>query len=118
MFEWRDGAPVLVKTTDSLFVDDKAGKPAGIHQFIGRRPIASFGNSDGDQAMLEYTTINNPRPSFGLIVHHTDGAREFAYDADAPWGTLASALAEAGLRGWTVVSMKDDWKSLFRSDRP
>jgi hypothetical protein len=87
-FELRDSGPVLVKTTDHLFVDDKVGKPTGIHQFIGRRPIAAFGNSDGDQAMLQYTTINNPHPSFGLIVHHTDGERE-------------------------VVNMQKDWQRVF-----
>ena len=113
-FDLRDSGPVLVKTLDHLFVDDKAGKPVGIHQFIGRRPIACFGNSDGDQAMLQYTTINNPRPSFGLIVHHDDGEREFAYDA-MPKGTgeLVEALKEAPRRGWTVVSMKDDWNAIF-----
>ena len=74
-FELRESGPVLVKTLDYMFVDDKAGKPAGIHEFIGRRPIACFGNSDGDQAMLQYTTINNTYPSFGLIVHHTDAER-------------------------------------------
>ena len=115
-FELRDSGPVLVKTLDYLFVDDKAGKPVGIHQFIGRRPIACFGNSDGDQAMLQYTTIENPRPSFGLIVHHDDGEREFAYDVKAPWGALADALTEAPRRGWTVVSMKDDWKTMFPFD--
>ena len=94
-FELRDSGPVLVKTLDYLFVDDKVGKPVGIHQFIGRRPIACFGNSDGDHAMLQYTTIGNPHPSFGLIVHHTDGTREFAYDAGAPWGALVDALTEA-----------------------
>ena len=95
-FELRDSGPVLVKTLDYLFVDDKAGKPVGIWQFIGRRPIACFGNSDGDQAMLQYTTINNPRPSFGLIVHHTDAEREFAYDASPKSsGKLVEALKEA-----------------------
>jgi phosphoglycolate phosphatase-like HAD superfamily hydrolase len=112
-FELRDSGPVLVKTLDYLFVDDKAGKPVGIHQFIGRRPIACFGNSDGDQAMLQYTTINNPRPSFGLIVHHTDGEREFAYTGKELWGSLIDALKEAPQRGWTVVSMKEDWKTIF-----
>ncbi len=113
-FTLRDGVPTLVKTMDHLFVDDKAGKPVGIHQFIGRRPIACFGNSDGDQAMLQYTTIGNPRPSFGLIVHHTDADREYAYDA-APTssGKLVSALEEAGERHWTVVDMKRDWKCVF-----
>ncbi|WP_342242239.1 haloacid dehalogenase-like hydrolase, partial [Inquilinus sp. OTU3971] len=113
-FELKDSGPALVKTLDYLFVDDKAGKPVGIWQFIGRRPIACFGNSDGDQAMLQYTTINNPRPSFGLIVHHTDGDREYAYDAvTKSSGKLIEALKEAGQRGWTVVSMKDDWKQVF-----
>jgi len=113
-FELRDSGPVLAKTMDHLFVDDKAGKPVGIHQFIGRRPIVCGGNSDGDHAMLQYTTINNPRPSFGLIVHHTDGEREYAYDAKPKSsGKLVEALKEATQRGWTVVSMKDDWKTIF-----
>ena len=113
-FELRDGKPVLVKTVENLFVDDKAGKPVGIHAFIGRRPIACFGNSDGDLAMLQYTTIDNPRPSFGLLVHHTDGDREYAYDAEPKsTGKLVEALKEARQRGWTVASMKDDWKTIF-----
>ncbi|WP_068134367.1 HAD family hydrolase [Roseimaritima ulvae] len=113
-FEIRGDQAVLVKTMDDLFVDDKEGKPVGIHQFIGRRPIACFGNSDGDQAMLEYTTIGNPHPSFGLIVHHTDADREYAYDA-APKssGKLITALAEAPKRGWVVVDMKTDWSQIF-----
>ena len=115
-FELRNSGPVLVKTMDYLFVDDKAGKPVGIWQFIGRRPIACCGNSDGDQAMLEYTTINNPRPSFGLIVHHTDADREYAYDANPKSsGKLVDALKEAPQRGWTVVDMKTDWKHVFAS---
>jgi hypothetical protein len=113
-FELRDGGPALVKTLDYLFVDDKGGKPVGIWQFIGRRPIACFGNSDGDQAMLQYTTINNPRPSFGLIVHHTDAEREFAYDADPKSsGKLVEALKEAPQHGWSIVDMKADWGSVF-----
>ncbi|NJD25508.1 MAG: haloacid dehalogenase-like hydrolase [Betaproteobacteria bacterium] len=113
VFELRASGPVLVKTMDHLFVDDKAGKPAGIHQFIGRRPIACFGNSDGDLAMLQYTTINNPRPSFGLIVHHTDAKREYAYDAvTMSSGKLIEALKEAPQRGWTVVDMERDWKTV------
>jgi phosphoglycolate phosphatase-like HAD superfamily hydrolase len=114
-YEMRDGRPVLIKTSDHVFVDDREGKPAAIHQFIGRRPIAAFGNSDGDQAMLEYTTIDNPRPSFGLIVHHTDADREYAYDVEPPGsGRLATALAAAKDRGWAVVDMKTDWKTVFR----
>ncbi len=116
-FEFREGKPVLVKTLDHLFVDDKEGKPVGIHQFIGRRPIACFGNSDGDQAMLEYTTIGNPRPSFGLIVHHTDADREYAYDANPKSsGKLTTALDAANENGWTVVDMKTDWKVIYESN--
>ncbi len=115
-YELRDTGPVLVKTMDHIFVDDKAGKPVGIHQFIGRRPVAVFGNSDGDKAMLEYGTIGNPRPSLGVIVHHTDGAREYQYDAQPKSsGKLVEALKDAPQRGWTVVSMKDDWKVIFSS---
>ena len=113
-YEVRSGKPVLVKTFDHLFVDDKEGKPVGIHQFIGRRPIACFGNSDGDQAMLEFTTIGNPHPSYGLIVHHTDAEREYAYDAHPPSsGKLTTALEAAKVHGWTVVSMKDDWSKIW-----
>lgn len=113
-FEMRDGKPVLVKTADYLFVNDKEGKPAGIHEFIGRRPILAVGNSDGDQAMLEYTTISNPRPSMGVLIHHTDAEREYAYDADPPSsGKLVTALQQAGAAGWTVVDMKSDWKTIF-----
>ncbi len=112
--EFRDGKPVLVKTTEEIFVDDKEGKPVGIHQFIGRRPVMCFGNSDGDKAMLEYTTVGNPRPSFGLIVHHTDADREYAYDAHPKSsGKLAEALTDAPQRGWTVVDMRQDWRKLF-----
>jgi hypothetical protein len=114
VYELREDGPVLVKTMNDIFIDDKAGKPAGIHQFIGRRPIACFGNSDGDQAMLEYTTINNPRPSLGVIIHHTDAAREYAYDkTPKSTGKLVSALAQAPQRGWLVVDMKHDWLTVF-----
>ncbi|MCO6045982.1 haloacid dehalogenase-like hydrolase [Aeoliella sp. ICT_H6.2] len=113
-YELRPSGPVLIKTMDQLFVDDKAGKPVGIHEFIGRRPIACFGNSDGDKEMLEYTTIDNSRPSFGLIVHHTDAVREYAYDAHPKSsGKLVKALKEAPKRGWSVVDMKNDWKQVF-----
>jgi haloacid dehalogenase-like hydrolase len=113
-FEIRAGKPALVKTMDSIFVDDKEGKPVGIHQFIGRRPVMAFGNSDGDKAMLEYTTIGNPRPSFGLIVHHTDAQREYAYDANPKSsGKLVAALAEAPKHGWLVVDMQRDWKNVL-----
>ena len=114
-FELRPSGPVLTKTFDYLFVNDKAGKPVGIHQFIGRRPTVCCGNSDGDHAMLQYTTINNPRPSLGLIVHHTDGEREYAYDATPKsTGKLVEALQEAPDLGWLVVDMKQDWNIVFQ----
>lgn len=113
-FEMVDGKPVLTKGMDNLFIDDKAGKPEAIYRFIGRRPIACFGNSDGDQAMLEYTTIDNPRPSFGLIIHHTDADREYAYDEKPiASGQLITGLEAANEHGWTVVDMKSDWKTVF-----
>jgi hypothetical protein len=114
VFEIRDGLPVLVKTLDSLFVNDKEGKPVGIHHHINRRPVMAFGNSDGDKAMIEYTTIGNRHPSFGLIIHHTDAEREFAYDVKPrSSGKLIEALADAPARGWTIVDMKRDWKTVL-----
>jgi len=119
VYELREDGPVLVKTMNDLFIDDKAGKPAGIHQFIGRRPIACFGNSDGDLEMLEYTTIDNPRPSLGVIIHHTDAEREYAYDKDAKSsGKLVKGLADAPERGWIVVDMKNDWSDVFAPPTP
>jgi phosphoglycolate phosphatase-like HAD superfamily hydrolase len=113
-FEMRDGKPVLVRLPELNFIDDKEGKPVGINQHIGRRPIAAFGNSDGDLQMLQWTAAG-AGPRFGLIVHHTDAGREWAYDRTAPPGAtgLVRALDEAKTRGWTVVSMKDDWKRVF-----
>jgi hypothetical protein len=111
-FEMRDGQPVLIRLPEVDFVDDKEGKPAGIHKFIGRHPIFAFGNSDGDQQMLEWTAAGSG-PRFMGLVHHTDGEREFAYDRKSPVGALDKALDEATARQWTVVSMKDDWKTVF-----
>jgi 2'-5' RNA ligase len=111
-YELRDGKPVLVRLPELDFNDDKAGKPVGIHKFIGRRPIMAFGNSDGDFEMLEWTTAARG-PRFGLIVHHTDADREYAYDRKAGLGRLDKGLDEAPKRGWTVVRMKDDWKTVF-----
>ena len=114
VYELREDGPVLVKTMDALFIDDKAGKPVAIQQFIGRRPIACFGNSDGDQEMLEYTTIDNPRHSFGLLVHHTDTEREYAYDTKPKSsGKLVDARNDAPERGWIVVDMEKDWAEVF-----
>ena len=116
-YELQDSGPVLVKTPDHLFVNDRQGKPVGIHQFIGRRPIACFGNSDGDQAMLEYTTIQNPHPSLGMIIHHTDGDREYAYDLQPhSTGKLDRALKAAPQQGWIVVNMKQDWRGVYSFD--
>ncbi len=113
-YELRDGRPLLIKTLDNLFVDDREGKPVAIHEFIGRRPVMAFGNSDGDKAMLEYTTIGNPLPSFGMIIHHTDDQREYAYDSHPQSsGKLIDALKDAPKRGWTVVDMKKDWKRII-----
>ena len=107
-----DGKPVLVKQAKVEFIDDGPGKPVGINRFIGRRPILAFGNSDGDQQMLEWTAAGSG-PRFMGIVHHTDAEREWAYDRASSVGKLDKALDEAAQRGWTVVSMKDDWKTIF-----
>jgi hypothetical protein len=111
-FELRDGRPVLMKLPEVNFIDDQAGKPAGIQQHIGRRPIAAFGNSDGDLQMLQWTAAG-PGPRFCLYVHHTDPDREWAYDRKSHIGRLDKGLDEAAAKGWTVVSMKDDWKTIF-----
>jgi len=111
-FELRDGTPVLVRLPEINFIDDKAGKPVGIHMHIGRPPIAAFGNSDGDLQMIQWTTAE-PGARFGLIVHHTDAEREYAYDRQSSVGRLDKALDEAGRQGWTVVDMKQDWKRIF-----
>jgi phosphoserine phosphatase len=111
-FEIRDGKPVLVRLPEINFIDDKAGKPVGIQMHIGRRPIAAFGNSDGDLQMLQWTT-SGPGARLGLIVHHTDAEREWAYDRDSSVGRLDKALDEAKTHGWTVVDMKSDWKVVF-----
>jgi phosphoglycolate phosphatase-like HAD superfamily hydrolase len=111
-FELRDGKPVLVKLPEIDFIDDKADKPVGIHKFIGRRPIAAFGNSDGDLQMLQWTAAGEGA-RFCLYIHHTDAEREWAYDRQSSIGRLDKGLDEAKARGWTVVSMKDDWKRVF-----
>ncbi len=114
-FELRAGEAVLVKLPEIEFVDDKEGKPVGINRFIGRRPIAAFGNSDGDLAMLQYAAASDG-PSFMALVHHDDAEREWAYDRDSSIGRLDRALDEARERGWIVISMKNDWKRVFPFD--
>jgi phosphoserine phosphatase len=115
-FEMRDGRPVLVRLPEINFNDDKTGKPVGINEFIGRRPIAAFGNSDGDLEMLQWTTMTDSR-RFGLIVHHTDAEREYAYDRNASLGRLDKALDAAAVNKWTLVDMKKDWKVIFPFER-
>jgi hypothetical protein len=112
-YEWRDGKPVLMRLPEMNFIDDKTGKPVGINSHIGRRPIAAFGNSDGDQQMLEWTQAGSGTRLM-MLVHHDDAVREFAYGAESKIGTFSDALmAEAKKNAWTVISMKDDWKVIF-----
>ena len=115
-YEMRDGKPVLVKLPEVQFIDDHEGKPIGIQTFIGRRPLMAFGNSDGDLQMLQWTTVGLIA-RFGLIVHHTDAEREWAYDRDTHIGRLNDALDEAPTRGWVVADMKKDWKRVFAFER-
>ncbi|MGB8476351.1 MAG: HAD family hydrolase [Candidatus Acidiferrum sp.] len=112
-YEYRDGKPVLIRLPEINFIDDKTGKPVGINSHIGRRPIAAFGNSDGDQQMLEWTQAGGGARLM-MLVHHDDAEREYAYGADSKIGTFSDALmAEAKKDDWTVISMKNDWKKIF-----
>jgi phosphoglycolate phosphatase-like HAD superfamily hydrolase len=111
-FAMKDGRPALLKLPNLVLNDDKAGKPVGIQRHIGRRPIAAFGNSDGDLQMLQWTCYA-PGARFCLFVHHTDAKREWAYDRGSHIGALDKGLDEAKLRGWTVVDMADDWNRVF-----
>jgi phosphoglycolate phosphatase-like HAD superfamily hydrolase len=115
-FELREGTPVLVRLPELHFIDDHGGKPVGINQHIGRRPIAAFGNSDGDLQMLQWTAAG-PGARFCLYVHHDDAAREWAYDRQSQIGRLDKGLDEANASGWTVVNMKNDWKTVFPSEK-
>ncbi len=115
-YELRDGSPVIVKLPELVLNDDKEGKPVGIQRHIGRRPIAAFGNSDGDFQMLEWTTAGKGA-RLGMIVHHTDAVREVAYDRESHVGRLDKGLDEAPKRGWTVIDMKTDWKTIFPADK-
>jgi phosphoglycolate phosphatase-like HAD superfamily hydrolase len=111
-YQMRGDVPELLKLPAVDFVNDKDGKVVGIQKFIGRRPIAAFGNSDGDQQMLEWTAAGQG-PHLAVLVHHTDAAREWAYDRDSRIGTLDKAWDKAIEKKWTVVSMKDDWNTIF-----
>jgi hypothetical protein len=114
-FEMRDGVPALVKLPEMDFVDNKEGKAIGINRHIGRRPLAAFGNSDGDLEMLQWTDGGSGL-RLCLYVHHTDGHREYVYDRDDPLAGLDRGLDEAAAKGWTVVDMKRDWKIVFPSE--
>jgi len=111
-FEMRDGTPTLFRLPEVNFIDDKTGKPVGINEAIGRRPIAAFGNSDGDLQMLQWATMSGS-VRLGVIVHHTDAEREYAYDRHSHFGHLDVALDAAAVNNWTVVDMKKDWKVIF-----
>ena len=111
-FQIKDGKPVLVRMPKIDFINDKAGKPVGIYQHIGRRPILAFGNSDSDMQMIEYTMAGEGR-RLGLLVHHTDADREYAYDRKSHVGTLDKALDQADANSWIIADMKKDWKSVF-----
>jgi phosphoserine phosphatase len=114
-FELKDGVPVLMRGPRFAFIDDGPGKPVGIYRHIGKRPIAAFGNSDGDLEMLQTVAAGDGR-RLVLVVHHDDGVREFAYDRQSPIGRLDRALDEARTKNWVVVSMKSDWTKIFTFD--
>ena len=111
-YEVRNGKPIIVKLPEINLIDDKEGKPVGIHQYIGQRPIFASGNSDGDYQMLDWTTAGDG-PRFGLLLHHTDAKREWAYDRDSHVGQLNKGLDDASKKGWVVIDMKNDWKTVF-----
>ena len=111
-YEVVDGVPTLIRLPEIDFIDDKEGKPVGIHKHIGQRPIAAFGNSDGDLQMIQWTTAG-AGPRLGVYIRHTDAEREYAYDRDSHIGRLDKGLDEAEEKGWTVVDMKRDWKRIY-----
>jgi phosphoglycolate phosphatase-like HAD superfamily hydrolase len=115
-YDLNGDKPVLKKEAKIEFVDDGPGKPVGINRFIGRRPVLAAGNSDGDLQMLQWTTLHDG-PHLALIVHHTDAEREFAYDRESHIGKLDKALDEAAARGWTVVDVKSDWKTIYPAEK-
>jgi hypothetical protein len=112
-YDVTDGKPVLTKLPEVNFIDDKEGKPVGIYQYIGKRPVFTAGNSDGDYAMLQWTSTASGYPRFGMIVHNTDGEREWVYDRVSPIGKLEKGLDDAAKYNWLVVDMKTDWKEVY-----
>jgi len=117
IFEIREGNPVLVRLPEVDFIDDKAEKPVGIHKFIGKRPIAALGNSDGDLQMMQWTA-GGDGARFMLYIHHTDAEREWPYDRDSRVGRFDKGLEEARKKRWTIVDMKKDWKVVYPFERP
>lgn len=111
-FDYNNGNPVIRRLAELDFIDDKAGKPVGIHKFIGRKPVFASGNSDGDLQMMQWTASNDFK-SFMLYLHHTDADREWAYDRDSHIGKLDKGLDEAAEKGWTVIDMKKDWNKIY-----
>lgn len=116
-YENINDKPKLIRLPEINFIDDKAGKPVGIQLFIGRQPIAAFGNSDGDLEMLQWTTKDKTKPRLAMIIHHDDGVREWKYDKDSYFGRLDKALIQAPEQGWIVVSMKNDWNKVFSFEK-
>jgi hypothetical protein len=115
VFEYNNGNPVIKRLPEMDFIDDKEGKPIGIHKFIGKKPVFASGNSDGDLQMMQWTASNTYK-SFMLYLHHTDGEREWAYDRESHIGRLDKGLDEAREKGWTVIDMKKDWKVIYPSE--
>ena len=114
IYEIKDGQPQLIKLPEINFVDDGPGKPVGIYQYIGKRPVFTVGNSDGDYEMLQYTSTGTGYPRFGMIVHHTDAEHEWAYDRGSSIGKLERGLDDASKYNWLVVDMQQDWKEVFK----
>ncbi len=111
-YDYNNGAPVIRRLSKIDFIDDKAGKPVGINKFIGRKPVFASGNSDGDLQMMQWTD-SNPYKSFQLYLHHTDADREWAYDRESHIGQFNKGLDEALEKGWTIIDMKNDWKTIY-----
>jgi hypothetical protein len=111
-YDTLKGQSVLIKLPEINFIDDKEGKPVGIHQNIGKQPVFTVGNSDGDYAMLQWTSAGTG-PRFGMIVHHTDAQREWAYDRQSQIGHLEKGLDDAAKYNWLIVDMKMDWKKIY-----
>ena len=112
-YEVKEGTTALIKLPEVNFIDDKDGKPVGIHQFIGKHPVFAAGNSDGDYAMLQWTSTSTGYPRFGLIVHHTDSVREWAYDRQSHIGRLEKGLDDAAKYNWTIVDMQAEWNKIY-----